>query len=67
MESYDIAPATWRKSTYSATTHCVEVAKSSHGVGVRDSKQPDGLVLRYPSAGWSAFLDGLRRGDFDPC
>lgn len=32
---------------------------------VRDSKDPDGPMLRYSHAEWSAFLAGAKSGDFD--
>lgn len=44
---------------------CVEVASTGGMVAVRDSKDPDGPVLRYTAAEWRTFLDGVRRGEFD--
>ena len=46
----------WRKSTASNTGGCVEVAVVGGSVLIRDSGNPDGVVLRLPSASWSAFL-----------
>ncbi|MCD0453134.1 DUF397 domain-containing protein [Actinocorallia sp. API 0066] len=38
----DFTTATWRKSTHSnADQECVELAKSGHTVGIRDSKTPE--------------------------
>jgi Domain of unknown function (DUF397) len=56
----------WIKSSYSyANGNCVEVARLPDGqVGVRDSKNPQGAILRFTSAGWRAFLAGARRGEF---
>lgn len=34
-------------------------------VYVRDSKDPDGPVLRFSSAEWAAFVAGARAGEFD--
>jgi hypothetical protein len=58
------APA-WRKSSRCDTNACVEVATISGGIAVRDSKWPDGPILRFDRNEWSAFLAGIRAGDFD--
>ena len=53
--------AAWRKSSHS--THngaCAEVGQDGTVVGVRDSKDPDGAVLVFGPAAWTAFLAGLR-------
>jgi hypothetical protein len=34
-------------------------------IAVRDSKDPDGPVLLYTPREWDAFLDGVKRGEFD--
>ena len=56
----------WIKSSLSfANNNCVEVACLPDGqIGVRDSKNPEGAILRFTSAGWQAFLAGARRGEF---
>jgi hypothetical protein len=48
----------WRKSSFSGSGggECVEVAACPHTVHVRDSKDPEGPVLTFPAAAWSAFL-----------
>ena len=33
-------------------------------IGVRDSKENGGPVLRFGSAAWSSFLAGVKNGDF---
>jgi Domain of unknown function (DUF397) len=57
----------WIKSSLSfANGNCVEAARLSGGyVGVRDSKDPHGGMLRFTPAEWSAFLSGVRDGEFD--
>ena len=57
----------WIKSSLSyANGNCVEVASLPDGqVGVRDSKNPGGPVLRFTSAEWRAFLGGVHNGEFD--
>jgi hypothetical protein len=54
----------WRKSSRSGSSNCVEVAIDDGGVGVRDSKSPDGPVLRFTHSEWSAFVGGVRDGEF---
>ncbi|MEV0413911.1 DUF397 domain-containing protein [Streptomyces sp. NPDC050448] len=59
---YDLADATWRKSTYSGGDggNCVEVADCHPDVvPVRDSKCPDGPHLVFGAAAWGAFLTNL--------
>lgn len=54
----------WRRSSWSyGTGNCLEVA-AQHGarVDVRDSKNPDGAVLRFASVEWNAFVAGVRSG-----
>ena len=48
----------WRKSSRSngAQANCVEVARASGTVAVRDSKNTAGPMLIFPAAGWTAFL-----------
>jgi len=35
-------------------------------LGVRDSKNPGGTVLRFASANWATFVEETRSGKFDP-
>lgn len=56
----------WRTATKSSGSDCVEVARApADMIAVRDSKDRDGPVLRYTAAEWDAFLDGVKRGEFD--
>jgi hypothetical protein len=57
----------WIKSSLSfSNSNCVEVASLPDGqIGVRDSKDPDGAILRFTSAEWHAFLGGVQNGEFD--
>lgn len=52
------------KSSQSVEGNCVEVATCSCHVQVRDSKDPDGPKLTFTHAEWSAFLGGVRDGEF---
>jgi Domain of unknown function (DUF397) len=53
----------WRKSSHSgAQNNCVEVAPVREGTAVRDSKDPDGPILRFPADSWRAFLSAVKAG-----
>ncbi len=51
----------WRKSSYSGNGggNCVEIALVPHGTAVRDSKNPTGPRLDFPTTAWQAFLTDL--------
>lgn len=53
------------KSTYStAERECVEVATNlGHVVAIRDSKDPDGPILRYTPEAWQAFRAAVARDE----
>ena len=55
----------WVKSTFSfCNSNCVEVAAlPDGGIGVRDSKDPGGPVLRFTAGEWRAFLGAARNGE----
>jgi hypothetical protein len=57
----------WRKSRRSdGGGNCVEVATAGDGtIGVRDSKNKTGPVLSFTPDAWTAFLEGIRSGEFD--
>lgn len=70
----------WRKSSKSngsGGSNCVQVAWKSCGSGtcvevsnheghyyVRDSKDPEGAVLKFTPAEWAAFVEGVMAGEF---
>jgi hypothetical protein len=56
----------WKKSSRSTQGGCVEVRQELGLVQVRDSKNPGGPVLRFNHHEWTAFLEGVRLGEFDP-
>jgi len=57
----------WVKSSLSfANGNCVEVADLPEGgVGVRNSRDIAGPVLRFTPDEWQAFVGGARNGEFD--
>jgi hypothetical protein len=59
----DLAAGEWRKSSFSGSQNCVEVACNLPGVvAVRDSKTPDGPALVISLADWAAFTDSVKAG-----
>ncbi|MEU5233135.1 DUF397 domain-containing protein [Streptomyces anulatus] len=55
----------WRKSSYSNgdSGSCLEVHdQHPTAVPVRDSKVPGGPALLIPAAGWTSFVDAVKRG-----
>lgn len=51
----------WRKSSYSSIReNCVEVAHDENTVAVRDSKDPEGPMLRLAATSFAKFLQQLR-------
>ena len=59
--------SSWIKSSLSyANGNCVEVASLPGAeIGVRNSRDSGGPVLRFTSDEWHAFLGGVRNGEFD--
>jgi Domain of unknown function (DUF397) len=57
----------WVKSSLSFSNgNCVEVASlADGGIGVRNSRDSAGAVLRFTPDEWHAFLGGVRNGEFD--
>jgi Domain of unknown function (DUF397) len=59
--------ARWVKSSLSFSNgNCVEAANLPEGkVGVRDSRRPEGPVLRFTPGEWDAFVARARLGEVD--
>jgi len=57
----------WVKSSLSFSNgNCVEVASLPGGeIGVRNSRDPGGPVLRFTPGEWGAFVGRARLGEFD--
>jgi hypothetical protein len=68
MTGPDLTCLTWRKSSRSGTgenINCVEVAETTGGIAIRDSKDPSGGVLLVDRAAWRTFASGIRQADLD--
>jgi hypothetical protein len=59
------AVGVWRKSSTSGDGECVEVSICSDSVSVRDSKAPTEGTLVFTRGEWSAFIAGVKSGEFD--
>ena len=55
----------WRKSSTSQYNNCVEVRFVGDSVPLRNSRDPDGPVLVFTAREWEAFVEGVKRGEFD--
>jgi hypothetical protein len=63
----DLEGAIYRKSTRSGSEgNCVEVATNLPDVvAVRDTKNRNGETLTFTPAEWTAFVGGVKDGEFD--
>ncbi|MEV0535074.1 DUF397 domain-containing protein [Kitasatospora sp. NPDC050463] len=66
MNGLDLSKAMWFKASYSNNGGtCVEVTADFPGlVPVRDSKDPEGPALVFPSDAWQSFVAGVQAGEF---
>jgi hypothetical protein len=51
---------TWRVSSRSNGTACIEVAKSETAILVRDTKNRDRAILSFPSTAWEDFINAVQ-------
>ncbi len=67
MSATDLSGVAWRKSRRSgAVGNCVEVARLANGdIAVRNSRFPNGPALVYTQAEITAFVGGVKDGEFD--
>lgn len=55
----------WRRSSACASGNCVEAARFAGRVLVRDAKNPDQTPLSFDEDEWTAFVEGVKKGEFD--
>jgi hypothetical protein len=60
----DLAPI-WRKSSRSNSAGCLEVAFDKGVVLLRDSKNPNGMVLSFSPEAWTALIAQVRGSTMD--
>jgi hypothetical protein len=66
MDRVEFDSAEFRKSSYSPPSNggCVEVAQRDEVVAIRESKDPD-VVLMFSKRDWNLFIKGVKDGEFD--
>ena len=61
-----VTVAKYRKSTHSGTGgSCVEVADGESGRFLKDTKNPDVPPFFFNEDEWTAFISGVKAGEFD--
>lgn len=58
----------WRKSSRSGGVDddaCVELGSVTHGLGIRDSKNPDGGHLVLSADRFADLVERIKRGSYD--
>ena len=63
-ESESMKQLSWRTAYQCNGGACIRVAADGDAVMI-GSSQPNGPVLSYSRAEWTAFVEGIRQGDFD--
>ncbi|MGW6912720.1 DUF397 domain-containing protein [Kitasatospora sp. NPDC054939] len=66
MPSHDLTSISWFVSSYSNNGgECIEVSSDLPGlVPVRDSKDPEGPALLFPTDAWRSFVHAVRTDEF---
>ncbi len=63
---HDLSEARWIRSRACSSDGCVEVAQLTGGnVAVRDSKDESKAAHVFDREEWSAFIAGVKNGEFD--
>lgn len=67
MVASDLSVTLWRTSSFSGNNGtCVEVAALPDGhIAVRNSNYPDAGVVLFTRAEMSAWINGVKAGEFD--
>ena len=58
-----MAPIAWQRSSRCEGGTCVEVADLQTEIAIRDSKDPQGPILRFTRSEWIAFVQGIESGE----
>ncbi|HTW00800.1 MAG TPA: DUF397 domain-containing protein [Streptosporangiaceae bacterium] len=65
--TYDLSAARWVRSRACSSDGCVEVARlADGGVALRDSKDAGKAAHVFDREEWTAFITGVKNGEFDP-
>jgi hypothetical protein len=60
MLSVNLLALGWRKSSFSNSGNCVEIAGNKTGVLVRDTNNRDGSILSFPFTAWEDFTRTIK-------
>jgi Domain of unknown function (DUF397) len=60
MPNYEATLSAFRKSSFSDSGNCVEVASENGSVMVRDSRLCDGEMIPFSSTVWRDFTQAIR-------
>jgi len=55
----------FRRTSHCSSGSCVELCTNADGVILRDGKDSDGPRLHFSREEWSAFIAGVKAGEFD--
>ena len=67
QDSLEVSGLQWRKARRSVGNGaCVELSSVSGWVFIRDSKAPEGPILRYHAEAFQSFLGAAKEGAFPP-
>lgn len=55
----------WQTSRCGESGYCVEVSFAPDDIWVRNSRDPNGPVLKFNDGEWDAFVGGTKDGEFD--
>ncbi|MFC0527999.1 DUF397 domain-containing protein [Phytohabitans kaempferiae] len=56
---------TWRTSSRSQNTNCVEIGEMGTAIVMRDSKDREGPMLIFARDQWIEFVASAKAGEFD--
>ncbi len=63
MSKAEITP--WQKASASDESMCVELRRNGNAIELRNSKNPQGAILRCTTSELAAWIDGAKNGEFD--
>ncbi|MYQ48750.1 DUF397 domain-containing protein [Streptomyces sp. SID4985] len=67
MPAGELAGAQWVKASASdGRDDCVELADLGENIAMRQSLDPQGPALIFTRSELAAFVDGTKKGEFDP-
>lgn len=68
LYAMDLGDVVWERCGPDDGSPCVEIAyfgENADNVAMRDSRHPEGPILRFTPGEWNAFVLGVQDGEFD--